>query len=235
MPKLEIRFSSVPGRIPTVDELDGYKFGWNIYDGIAYGLIRVDGIRYVVPIGSGGLNGLTPHIGINGNWWIGETDTGVKAQGEDGEDGLTPYIGINGNWWIGTTDTGVMAEGVPGDSAYVYIAYASDASGTDFTLTFDADLDYIAVLSTTTEIVTPVVTDFAGLWKNYKGAPGADGADGSDGVGVPAGGTFGQVLTKSSEDDFDTSWQTPSGGGGGDSYEYWRLKGGKVPKYGLAV
>jgi hypothetical protein len=31
-----------------------------------------------------GPNGLTPHIGENGNWWIGEEDTGVKAQGEDG-------------------------------------------------------------------------------------------------------------------------------------------------------
>lgn len=31
-----------------------------------------------------GSGGITPHIGANGNWFIGETDTGVKAQGEDG-------------------------------------------------------------------------------------------------------------------------------------------------------
>jgi hypothetical protein len=68
--------------------------------------------------------------------------------------------------------------GLDGDDAYVYIAYASDASGTDFTNTFDPDLDYIAILSTDTEIVTPVVGDFAGLWKNYKGATGAPGASG---------------------------------------------------------
>ena len=30
--------------------------------------------------------------------------------GKDGEDGLTPYIGDNGNWWIGDKDTGVQAE-----------------------------------------------------------------------------------------------------------------------------
>lgn len=30
--------------------------------------------------------------------------------GEDGEDGLTPFIGENGNWWIGDTDTGVAAK-----------------------------------------------------------------------------------------------------------------------------
>lgn len=28
-----------------------------------------------------------------------------------GEDGETPYIGANGNWWIGETDTGVQAQG----------------------------------------------------------------------------------------------------------------------------
>src|SRR5690349_17816448 len=46
------------------------------------------------------------------------------------------------------------------------------------------------------------------------GADGAPGADGADGVGVPTGGTAGQVLTKDSGTDFDTSWQDVSGGGG---------------------
>lgn len=80
--------------------------------------------------------------------------------------------------------------GADGEDAFVYIAYASDDSGTDFTTTFNAALDYIAILATDTEIPTPVVTDFDGLWKNYKGAdpftlhistdtPSAeDGADG---------------------------------------------------------
>ncbi len=34
--------------------------------------------------GSNGTDGITPHIGINGNWWIGNSDTGVKAKGDDG-------------------------------------------------------------------------------------------------------------------------------------------------------
>ena len=33
------------------------------------------------------MDGNTPFIGENGNWWIGETDTGVKAAGIDGTDG----------------------------------------------------------------------------------------------------------------------------------------------------
>ena len=37
--------------------------------------------------GSDGADGNTPFIGENGNWWIGETDTGVKAAGIDGIDG----------------------------------------------------------------------------------------------------------------------------------------------------
>ena len=34
-----------------------------------------------------GLDGETPYIGENGNWWIGGKDTGVKAQGPQGERG----------------------------------------------------------------------------------------------------------------------------------------------------
>lgn len=60
-------------------------------------------------------DGITPHIGANGNWYIGETDTGVNAEGNDGEDGKTPHIGANGNWFIGSTDTGVDAVGDDGE------------------------------------------------------------------------------------------------------------------------
>ena len=37
--------------------------------------------------GAPGENGTTPHIGENGNWWIGDTDIGVRAQGPQGEPG----------------------------------------------------------------------------------------------------------------------------------------------------
>lgn len=37
------------------------------------------------------------------------------------------------------------------------------------------------------------------------------------GRAMPAGGSAGQVLTKSSGADYAASWQTPSGGGGGGS------------------
>jgi len=45
------------------------------------------------------------------------------------------------------------------------------------------------------------------------GSNGVDGADGADGVGVPVGGTTGQVLSKNSNTDYDTEWSTVSGTG----------------------
>lgn len=63
------------------------------------------------------------------------------------------------------------SKGRDGDNAYLYVAYASDDSGTDFTMTFDPDLDYIAILNTNEEIETPEVSDFDGLWQRYKNEP----------------------------------------------------------------
>lgn len=41
------------------------------------------------------------------------------------------------------------------------------------------------------------------------GADGTNGADGADGLGVPAGGTTGQMLAKASNADNDTEWVSP--------------------------
>ncbi len=64
--------------------------------------------------GEDGADGLTPYIGANGDFWIGNVDTGVKAQGEHGADGVSPSIGANGHWYIGEIDTGVRAQGERG-------------------------------------------------------------------------------------------------------------------------
>jgi hypothetical protein len=47
------------------------------------------------------------------------------------------------------------------------------------------------------------------------GSTGSTGSQGPPGQGVPTGGTTGQVLTKVNATDYNTNWQTPSGGGGG--------------------
>lgn len=94
--------------------------------------------------GPAGADGVTPHIGDNGNWYLGSTDTGKPsrgatgangsdgAQGEKGDtgpqgpagvpgkdgtagaDGITPHIGDNGNWYIGSTNTGKPSRGATG-------------------------------------------------------------------------------------------------------------------------
>jgi hypothetical protein len=48
------------------------------------------------------------------------------------------------------------------------------------------------------------------------GRPGPQGLEGDPGQGVPVGGTTGQVLTKNSATDYDTSWQAAGGGGVSD-------------------
>lgn len=52
----------------------------------------------------------------NGATWVSLGVKATGATGEDGADGLTPYIGENGNWWLGDTDTGVSAKGPKGDT-----------------------------------------------------------------------------------------------------------------------
>lgn len=91
--------------------------------------------------GADGQDGITPTIGENGNWYLGDTDTGKPSRGETGPqgpkgdtgaagatgpagaDGISPHIGSNGNWYTGDTDTGVSAQGpagAPGKTAYQY-------------------------------------------------------------------------------------------------------------------
>lgn len=116
-------------------------------------------------------------------------DVGTTTTGEPGTNANVVNVGTTSEAVLNFTiprgdkgekgDTGPAgADGADGEDAYVYIAYASDASGTGFTTTFNANLDYIAIKSTTTPIVTPQASDFTGLWKNYKGIQGIQGEQG---------------------------------------------------------
>lgn len=46
--------------------------------------------------GAKGDDGITPHIGKNGDWYVGEVDTGIKAQGPRGMRGFQGEQGIQG-------------------------------------------------------------------------------------------------------------------------------------------
>ena len=70
--------------------------------------------------GQNGTDAPVPNI-KGGYWYIGETNTGIKAEGKDGKDGnngnngKTPYIGNNGNWFVDGQDLGVKAKGEKGN------------------------------------------------------------------------------------------------------------------------
>ena len=56
--------------------------------------------------GEDGKNGLTPHIGENGNWWVGDTDTGVSAKGDRGDTGAKGADGVSPTASVTQTDDG---------------------------------------------------------------------------------------------------------------------------------
>lgn len=60
------------------------------------------------------LKGLDSKDGINGKDGADGKDGTNGQNGSDGADGNTPFIGENGNWWIGETDTSVKAAGIDG-------------------------------------------------------------------------------------------------------------------------
>ena len=72
-----------------------------------------------------GADGLTPTIGNNGNWYLGETDTGKPSRGDKGDPGETGATGATG------------AAGAAGKSAY---AYAQDGGYTGTEAEFAAKL-----------------------------------------------------------------------------------------------
>lgn len=48
--------------------------------------------------GAAGSDGITPHIGANGNWYLGETDTGLPSRGEQGPGAEVFYIDLEGSY-----------------------------------------------------------------------------------------------------------------------------------------
>lgn len=80
------------------------------------------------------------------------------------------------------------------------------------------------------DLLDRVVDDLGGqVFFGPTGPAGPKGPTGPSGVavaGIPAGGTVGQVLTKASDNPYDTYWSTVSGGGGGG--------GGGSPVAGLS-
>lgn len=79
------------------------------------------------PQGPKGDTGATGPQGPQGEQGPAGKDGADGAPGKDGADGVTPHIGDNGNWYIGETDTGVKAEAPSIDSTLTESGKAADA------------------------------------------------------------------------------------------------------------
>lgn len=182
------------GAVLTVHDLSGTTSAM-LYDGApgAQG-----------PAGPSGQDGQPGRDGVDGS---------PGAPGQDGADGVSPTItvtDITGGHRVtitdadGTKTVDVMdgADGQPGQAG------ADGQDGAD-------GFSPTASVSKTGSTATITITDASGTTTAQvsDGANGQDGTDGQDGVGVPAGGTAGQVLAKASGTDYDTEWTTPAPGG----------------------
>ncbi len=68
--------------------------------------------------GEKGVDGTTPHIGKNGNWWIGETDTGVPANGVSAAAPIITSINLPSSAWEGTDGLYSQVVAIDGITAY---------------------------------------------------------------------------------------------------------------------
>ena len=149
--------------------------------------------------GTPGANGQTPRIGENGNWYVGNTDLGVKAQGAQGEsgtNGLTPRIGENGNWYVGDIDLGVKAKGADGVSPHIgengHWFVGSTDLGVRAQRTQEQSAGQDAQGNSGSNVVLPHIgpnghwfvgtTDTGVKAQGEQGVPGANGRDGNPGA-----------------------------------------------------
>lgn len=88
-----------------------------------------------------GSAGITPHIGENGNWWVGDTDTGYAAVGKNGESATISVDDNTGHLIINGEDTG-YALGITSQDLYNnlqgIIEYDGGVTG------FDAEYESVA-------------------------------------------------------------------------------------------
>lgn len=133
--------------------------------------------------------GHIPYIGENGNWWIGDSDTGVDAngiQGATGKDGITPQLRVgSGNIWEVSYDNGktwtslgVSAVGASGSNG------KNGRDGADGKDGKDGITPKLRINEDTN--MWEVSYDEGKTWESLgvvaTGADGANGADGMNGI-----------------------------------------------------
>lgn len=143
--------------------------------GNMYTVLLTDGTSYDItaPKGAAGADGITPHIGDNGNWYLGTTDTGKPSRGEKGEDAAADLsLGLTGAT-VGQIAkiTAVDASGVPtvwspvdmpsgGETWEKLVDTSLTEAVASVTYTFDSCKRLIA-------IIAPKITKSVTGWKRF--------------------------------------------------------------------
>lgn len=173
------------GNIPTTENLGAGQIAFGAVDGETK-LYGSDGTTVTDltasgdqgPQGPAGEDGITPTIGDNGNWFLGDTDTGKPSrgeqgpqgdpgpQGEPGQDGAPGAAGEDGADGA-AAGFGTVSATVDGNTGTpsVEVATSGDNTAKNFSFTFH---------------------NLKGE-KGDKGDTGPAGADGADGAPGPAG------------------------------------------------
>ena len=147
--------------------------------------------------GTDGTDGITPHIGDNGDWYIGETDTGVHAQGPAGQDGTNGTNGTNGTDGVGIASiTKTSTSGLVDTYTITY----TDSDTDTFTVTNGQNGTNGTNGTNGQDGVTPHIDSTTGDWfigstDTGVHAQGPQGEQGIQGIQGPQG-PAGEGLTK---------------------------------------
>ena len=147
------------------------------------------GVKATGEDGKDGTDGLTPTIGENGNWWIGDTDTGVKAaaadgrDGADGKDGVDGKDGANGKDGIDGKDGVDGKDGTDGAQGAPGLTPSIGDNGNWWLGDTDTGVRAAGTTGATGAAGATGATGATGA-AGRNGTDGKDGKDGKDGVGI---------------------------------------------------
>ncbi|EQB30318.1 collagen-like protein [Sphingobium ummariense] len=115
------------------------------------------------------------------------------------EDGTLKLEMSNGSIWEAFIPVGEGGSGTPGQDGVGVVSVAINGAG------------YLLVTLSDGNVIDAGVAKGADGAAGATGPKGDTGATGANGIGVPAGGSTGQVLRKTNGTDYNTSWVTLSG------------------------
>ena len=132
-------------------------------------LIGLTALAMTFGLASCGQDGQTPYVGSNGDWWIGDSDIGVTAQGPAGQDGKSVTV-------VSVVKT--SSEGL----VDTYTITFSDGTKTTFTVTNGEANSIVSIELTSSSGLTDTytITFSNGSTKTFTVTNGKAGANGKD-------------------------------------------------------